>query len=72
MKFEKREITLNEYDSMLDMLGFSERLLELYRVAVAFAERKEVRSRLKESMLSTMEEIYFLKDVLEGIKAEQV
>ena len=72
MKLEKREITLNEYDSVLDMLGCSERLLELYRVAVGVAERREVRARLKESILSTVEEIYFLKDILEKIKAEQV
>ncbi len=72
MKLEKREITLNEYDSLLDMLGCSERLLELYRVAIGFACRKEVRSRLKESILSTIEEIYFLKDLLEGVRAEQV
>ena len=72
MKWEKREITLNEYDSVSDMLFTAERLLDLYKEATLFAEKKEIRERLKVGMGETAEIIYRLSDVLCGIKKEQI
>ena len=72
MKWEKREITLNEYDSVSDMLFTAERLLDLYKEATLFAEKKEVRERLKVGMGETAEIIYRLSDVLCGIKKERI
>ena len=72
MKLEKREITLNEYDSLSDMLASCERLLSLYKMSAVFLDRKETRTFLKESIGKTLDEIYFLKDLLNGVRAEQV
>ena len=72
MKLEKREITLNEYDSVSDMLASCERLLSLYKTSAVFLDRKETRTFLKESIGKTLDEIYFLKDLLNGVQAEQV
>jgi hypothetical protein len=72
MKLEKREITLNEYDSLSDMLASCERLLSLYKTSAVFLDRKETRTFLKESIGKTLDEIYFLKDLLNGVQAEQV
>ncbi len=72
MKFEKREITLNEYNSLSDMLASCERLLSLYKTSSAFLDRKETRTFLKECIGKTLDEIYFLKDLLNDIRTEQV
>ena len=49
MKLEKREITLNERDSLLDMYFF-ERLLEKeYAFGVVMAERKETERVLAQA-----------------------
>ena len=72
MKLEKREITLNEYDSVTDMLFTCERLLDLYKETVLYAERKEVRERLKTGMSETSELIYRLSDILSQIRSEQI
>ena len=72
MKLEKREITLNEDDSLSDMLASCERLLSLYKTSAVFLDRKETRTFLKESIGKTLDEIYFLKDLLNGVQAEQV
>jgi hypothetical protein len=72
MKLEKRDITLNEYDSVRDMLFTCERLLDLYKEATLFAEKKELRERLKLGMSETAELVYRLNDILSRIKSEQV
>ena len=63
MKLEKREITLNEYDSVSDMLFTCERLLDIYKETALVAERKELRERLKIGMSETAELIYRLSDI---------
>ena len=72
MKLEKREITLNEYDSVSDMSYTCERLLDLYKEATLVAQKKEVRERLKIGMSETAELVYRLNDILSRIKSEQV
>ena len=41
MKFEKREITLNEIDSLKDSFYFEQTLLARYQAGVESAENKE-------------------------------
>lgn len=67
MKLEKREMTLNEKDSITDMLEFERGLLLAYASACVKAERKETRGAIVERMRSLCEEIFFLSDLLEGI-----
>lgn len=72
MKFEKREITLNEYDSILDVLLVHERLAILYLEGVRVADTKEVRELLKKRLSETLDEIYFLSDLLENLQKQKV
>ena len=46
MKLEKREITLNEEDSLFEMLCLEKMLVESYIEALFFSERKEVKMSL--------------------------
>jgi len=64
MKIEKREITLNERDTLKDMLFFEKGLLREYASAIEKAERKETRSLLEERMRETAEEIFVLRDLV--------
>ena len=72
MKFEKREITLNEYDSVLDILFTHERLASLYFEGARFVNRKEARELLKKRLSETLDEIYFLNDLLDVLRKQQV
>ena len=71
MKFEKREITLNEYDSVLDLLFAHERLAFAYLEGVQTLERKELRGALKERFSGILEDIFLLRDLLQSIRDEQ-
>ena len=71
MKFEKREITLNEYDSVLDLLLAHERLAFAYLEGVQTLKRKELRDAFKERFLSVLDEIFLLQDLLQSIREEQ-
>lgn len=46
MRLEKREITLNEKDSLFEMLCLEKMLVESYIEALFFSERKEVKMSL--------------------------
>ena len=46
MKLEKREITLNEADSIKDMYFYEKNLQNRYAHALKFAERKEAEGEL--------------------------
>jgi hypothetical protein len=46
MRLEKREITLNEEDSLFEMLCLEKMLVESYIEALFFSERKEVKMSL--------------------------
>ena len=48
MKLEKREVTLNEKDTLSDMLFFERSLAAAYREAVGGVDRKEERALLCE------------------------
>lgn len=67
MRFEKREITLNERDSILDVLVIHEYLAEVYLQDVCLADRKEVRELIKKRLHEVIDEIYFLNDLLNDL-----
>ena len=46
MKLEKREITLNESDSLKDIYYFEKMLIAEYESVLACAERKDVQNEL--------------------------
>ena len=50
MKLEKREITLNEKDSLKDMYFLEKNLQTQYEQGVKFAERKETEGELSALM----------------------
>ena len=64
MKLEKREVALNEKDSILDMLLFEEHLQERYRRAAAKATRKEENSVLEKAADELQENIEKLRLLL--------
>ena len=72
MKFEKREITLNERDSILDVLVIHEYLSEVYLQGARVADRKEVRDLIKKRLSETIEEIYLLNDLLNDLQKKSV
>ncbi|MBO5736669.1 MAG: hypothetical protein J6S04_02565 [Clostridia bacterium] len=72
MKLEKREITLNEKDSLSDMLFMEKALLLEYVESLTKADRKETRERLLVFMKDTAEDLFFVKDLLEKVKSAEV
>ena len=72
MKFEKREITLNEHDSILDVLLAHERLAELCLEGVRFFEKKEIRELFKKRLGEILDEIYFLNDLLSSLQSQEI
>lgn len=65
MRLEKREVTLNEKDTLLDMIFFEQSLARAYRRAANEAERKEEREVLLLHADSAAEKIRRLRAYLE-------
>ena len=65
MKLEKREITLNEYDSLKDAYYREKILLNEYVCALSDMVRKETREALLLLIKETAEELFFLQDCME-------
>ena len=68
MQLEKQKITLNERDSLLDVLYSHERLAETYLQGAQAVDRKEVRELLKKRLCEVLDEIYFLKDLIKNLQ----
>ena len=66
MKLEKREITLNEYDSLLDIYHMEKTLLMQYVQSIAKAKTKQTLGELLRLTNETGEDIYFIKELLNG------
>lgn len=69
MKLEKREITLNEYDSLKDAYYLEKTLLREYAEGREAAQRKETEgelSRLMREVGEDMEKTYALMKKSEG------
>ena len=64
MKIEKREITLNEYDSLKDAYYRAKTLLYEYLNALFQMERKETRDEALKLMRETAEDVFLLKDLM--------
>lgn len=65
MKLEKREITLNEKDSLKDVFLLERALLLQYTETLMKMTRKESRERLLNLIKETAEETFWLKDLLD-------
>lgn len=68
MKLEKREITLNEKDSLADAYLTQKSLLLTYVAALDKVSKKQTRERLLDLMRETCEDLFFVKDLKESIK----
>lgn len=64
MKNEKREITLNEEDSLKDMLQTEKYLLENYVGSLAFVEKKQCREEILKHLAFVAEDVFLLTDIL--------
>ena len=65
MKLEKREISLNETDSLRDAFCVEKMLLYAYVDALAAVEKKETRKEILRFMQETGEDLCFVKDLLQ-------
>ena len=63
MRLEKREITLNEKDSICDMQRFETGVLTEYLRVLEKLERKETRQTVEDCMKEVTEEIFVLTDM---------
>lgn len=66
MKLEKREITLNEYDSLQDVFYAEKLLLGEYVQALEYAERKETKNELIKLVCEICEDVLFACDLMRG------
>lgn len=66
MKLEKREITLNELDSLQDAFYMEKTLLYEYVQALSTSKCKETRLLLTNLMKEVAEDMLFLQDLLHG------
>lgn len=64
MKLEKREITLNEADSIQDVFYMEKALLHAYSLHMAKAERKETRSKMMTLMGEAGQNVYLVADLM--------
>lgn len=64
MKLEKREVTLNEKDTLSDMLFFERGLAIAYREAADVVDTKEARALLSESEEGLKEVMGRLEEML--------
>lgn len=70
MKLKKREITLNEADSLKDMFYLERMLLNAYGERSVCAFRKETENELQTLEKQTAEEKTLLEKLLKKSKAE--
>lgn len=70
MKLEKREITLNEFDSLKDVFYLEKNLLCEYANALEKACRQETRNEILKLMNDTADDLFFAKDLMRGSAIE--
>ena len=66
MKFEKREITLNEFDSLKDAYYREKVLMEEYVNALFEMDKKQSKDEILKLICETAEEIFLLKDLMKA------
>lgn len=69
MKNCKRDITLNEKNSLEDMLTFERGLLRDYGAAVFAVESKEGRALFLTAIKELAEDSWFLKDLTDSLNS---
>ena len=62
MKLEKREITLNEKDSVSDVFYLEKLLLQEYENGRGLANRKEVQNELEKLLEEAKKDLCFMKE----------
>ena len=67
MKLEKREITLNERDSITDALYTQKNLLRAYINGIENAQKQETRKAAIRLLSQTCEDLFFLCDLQKDI-----
>ena len=72
MKLEKREITLNEQDSVKDVLMMEKNLLHAYANGLENVQRKETRNCLCLHLQDEAKEIFWVKDKLKSIHENSI
>ena len=70
MKLEKREITLNEFDSLKDAFYTEKTLMGKYIQALSKAVRKETRNQLTELICEVTQDMLFIRDLMRGSAIE--
>ncbi len=70
MKLEKREITLNEYDSLKDMFYIQKVLLNELTCCLEKAERKQTRGEILKLIKENAEDMFMLCDLMKNSTKE--
>ena len=72
MKLDKREITLNEQDSLRDVLFLEKALLLAYVEGLGKVNRKETRERLLDFIKEGANDLFLVNDLLEKLQNDEV
>ena len=72
MKLEKREITLNEADSLQDMMQMERNVLIQYATFLCFPMRKQAQNVAVQNASKTVEDLAALQMLAQGVAEEQV
>ena len=72
MKLEKREITLNEHDSLQDAYYREKTLLNEYVCALFQMQRKETKDEVLRLICDTAKEVFLLQDLLKDTVSKSV
>ena len=70
MKLEKREITLNEYDSLKEVFYLEKTLLNEYVECLCKTVRKETREELLKMLREVGKELVLMLDLMNGSAIE--
>ena len=71
MKLEKREISLNEKDSLQDAILCEKALLNAYMVAVCEAVKKQTRNEIVALLQEICQETWLILDLLECTQTDK-
>ena len=71
MKLEKREITLNQTDSLTVVFYTEKNLTAHYTYALESVHRKETREQLLKLLKETGEDLYLAQDLMQRSRKEQ-
>lgn len=66
MKNAKKDVTLNERDSIADMIQTEKNLFYSFARALFFAERKESREAMQKGMERAAQNVFLLQDELKA------